>query len=225
MSITKTKKTIDLDLSLEDVSELWFTVPTIATLRKGRMRRTVGPGPIGPALKLTEGTEVHLEPYETPTHWKARPVSCLWSDGVQRKPEDIIIIERSDVIPLPLWVWSSGDIDAHHPVDRCGGPYKLSDVINECGGARFYLFSVQDCAFAITDVVLADSWEEAYEEYIDWAACHRGIGIDKKDYGDYGISEENWDSATCSFTSNGTPVDTEAIQGHEVTLYKVVRST
>jgi hypothetical protein len=110
------------------------------------------------------------------------------------------------------WVWQKEKkIETYDPADRVGGPYHISALVDEGSGEHLYIFAVVDSYFPLHDLVRANSWEEAYDIYLDWAAAHRHIAIDKEDLKDYKEDE-------LSFTSNGIPVDTDNINGHEVTL-------
>lgn len=118
-----------------------------------------------------------------------------------------------------IWVWDcEGKIETHCPMDRVGGPYGLSDFVNEDCGERFFVFAVADCAFPIYDLVCADSWEHAYEDYIDFAAEHRHCLIDDTDLKDYLDKNGEYQG---SLTSDGKPVDTDNIQGDEVRLIRI----
>jgi hypothetical protein len=108
------------------------------------------------------------------------------------------------------WVWQKGrEIEAHDPADRLGGPYRLYDFVDTGSGEHLYIFAVVDSAFPAYDLVRADSFEDAYEAYIDWAAHHRNIAIDEQDLKDY-------DPDGIHFTSDGIPVDVDDIHGAKV---------
>jgi hypothetical protein len=108
------------------------------------------------------------------------------------------------------WVWQKGkEIESHDPADRVGGPYRLYDFVDEGSGEHLYIFVVVDSYFPAYDLVRADSWEDAYEAYIDWAARRRHLAIEEPDLKDYDPDELH-------YTSDGIPVDTENVQGDEV---------
>ena len=116
------------------------------------------------------------------------------------------------------WVLDlSGAVETHAPMDRVGGPYCIHAYV-ESDGEQWFLFSVVDCAFPLTDLVRGSSWEDAYETYVDWAAERRQIAIDEADFKDYAVES---DSPTCSFTSDGKPVDTDSVHGDQVTLIAI----
>jgi hypothetical protein len=115
-----------------------------------------------------------------------------------------------------LYVWS---IDNSVDTSEVVGPSTLFDVVRESDGAYWYMFWCADCFSPPMDLVRGDSFEDAYEYYIDWAAEHRGLKIEEPDLKDYDIDGDN---PTCSFTSEGIPVDTNSVNGTEVYLYKLV---
>jgi len=117
----------------------------------------------------------------------------------------------------PYCLDTTGAIDTHDPLDRVGGPYRITSYV-ESDGDKWFLFAVVDSHFPSHDLVRGDSWEGAYETYIDWAADHRNIVIDENEIDDYRDGDDN----RCNWTSSGTPVDTESIKGAEVTLEKIV---
>jgi len=130
-------------------------------------------------------------------------------EGVQR-----IRVKQGDA----EWVLDlTGTVESHAPMDRVGGPYRIQDFV-ESDGEKWFLFSVVDCAFPLTELVRGSSWEDAYETYVDWAAEKRHIAIDESDFGDYAVESDN---PTCSFTSDGKPVDTDNVQGNQVMLLAI----
>lgn len=117
-----------------------------------------------------------------------------------------------------VWLWDETKLlKSHDPMDRVGGPYRIVDFIGDqsIAGDRWFLFAVADCAFPLHDLVRADSWEEAYEIYCDWAAEHRHIKIEQPNLSDYVDEQGEYNG---SYTSDGTPIDTENVCGFEVTL-------
>lgn len=116
------------------------------------------------------------------------------------------------------WVYdSTGTVETHDPLDRVGGPYRISDYV-ESDGDKWFLFWVVDCYFPLADLVRGSSFEDAYETYLDWAADKRHIAIDEADLKDY--LDKNGDYQG-SMTSNGVPVETDNIQGREVSLAEI----
>jgi hypothetical protein len=97
--------------------------------------------------------------------------------------------------------------------------HKIYEVLNDDNdGENFYVFYCEDCYSPPFTLVRASSWEEAYEVYTDWAAKNRGLAIlecEEKDYYD------EHGELVCSFTSDGTPVDTESVNSFEVKLERV----
>lgn len=117
-----------------------------------------------------------------------------------------------------LWVYdTTGNVESHDPLDRAGGPYRITDFVPS-EGDKWFLFAVADCYFPCRDLVRGSSWEDAYETYIDWAATNRHIAIDDADLTDYKVDT---DECTCNYTSNGQPVDTDNVVGDEMTLDRI----
>lgn len=87
----------------------------------------------------------------------------------------------------------------------------------------FFIFYVSDCAFPPFYVVRGRSFEDAYEAFVDDCVERKdgSVVIDYKDpeaVKDYGLDGEN---PSCNFSSDGTPVCTEAVQGFEINLRAV----
>lgn len=117
-----------------------------------------------------------------------------------------------------VWVWQKGkSIKSHDPADRVGGPYRLTGFVDEGSGEHVYIFAVVDSHFPIHDLVRADSFEDAYEAYIDWAAKRRHLAISDGDLKDY-------DQNSLTYTSNGIPVDTDNIRAQRVLFLKATAS-
>jgi hypothetical protein len=116
------------------------------------------------------------------------------------------------------WVFDAeGKTESHDPMDRVGGPYRISAFVSDSDGSQWFLFAVVDCHFPLHDLVRGDSFEDAYEAYIDWAAEHRHIAIAEDELPDY----LDGDDFSGSYTSDGRPVDTDNVQGHQVTLLRI----
>lgn len=100
--------------------------------------------------------------------------------------------------------WAYGDIDANDPIDRVGGPYRLSGVHTDygCPDDPFFRFTIADCAFPLSFMVQSRSEYDAYEAFIDWQVDH--LKIEEPDLADYDEDSLNYDS-------NGTPVDIESV--------------
>lgn len=196
---------------------------------------------LGTSLTLEVGQRVTLfraTNQSDPSLWFARPLNNKWKCGVEQSPDTSVLIAPDDVlfdvnldVSLEnvsqiwvesggfLWVWNPDKtVESHDLMDRVGGPYHIVDFLDESDGERWFIFAVVDCHFPARDLVRADSFEGAYEEYVDWAAENRHIKIEEGDYADYKVES---DESTCGWTSDGTPVDTESIQGHEVQLWKI----
>lgn len=113
-----------------------------------------------------------------------------------------------------IWLWdATGEREAHCPMDRVGGPFCLYDLVECDDGKCWFVFAVCDSYFPIHDLVRADSWEEAYEKYVDFVCEHRHCKIADENLSDYGDDYQ--------VTSDGTPVNTSTIQGNELRLLKI----
>jgi hypothetical protein len=87
----------------------------------------------------------------------------------------------------------------------------------------FFIFFISDCAFPPFYVVRGRSFEDAYEAFIDDCVERKDAGIlldwkDPEHVKDYGLETDN---PSCNFSSDGTPVNTEAVQGFEIELKAV----
>jgi hypothetical protein len=96
--------------------------------------------------------------------------------------------------------------------DRYGHEAKRADHANFADYGRFFAFWVADCFDPPIAIVRADSWENAYEIFLD--EFERWIKIDEPDLGDY-------DEETLTYNSNGTPIDSEAVNGQEIKLVRI----
>lgn len=148
---------------------------------------------------------------------------------VEIKPKAIWVrhFEKSDEKPFEVcfWLWQDAGninkIETHDPMDRVGGPYELTDFVDdEYGfGEKWFIFYVQDSYFPTYDLVRGDSFEEAYQNYLDFAAEHRHIKIEEHEMKDY--EDEKTGEFRGNFTENGIAVDTENVQGFEVSLVRI----
>lgn len=121
-----------------------------------------------------------------------------------------------------LWIWdATGKTETHNPMDRVGGPMHISGIDTDSEGDRWFLFSVVDSYFPVTHLVRGNSFEDAYEYYVDYAAKHCGIKIEEPDLKDYKIADDDEGTLECDFTSDGQPVDTSNIHGQEARLVSV----
>jgi len=88
----------------------------------------------------------------------------------------------------------------------------VSDVNAEWGSGRWFAFWVEDCFNPSIYTIQHDSFEAAYEEFCDWQVDQ--LKIEDTDLKDY-------DESSLSYSSNGTPIDTEAVQGCECHLVRI----
>jgi hypothetical protein len=125
-----------------------------------------------------------------------------------------------DTVDDSVWVFNPDKtISTHCPEDRCGGPFGLFAVVNpgDCG-ERWFIFAVVDSHFPVRELVRADSFEDAYEIYVDHAAEHWHCKIEESDMKDYLNDAGEYEGA---YDSSGNPVDTDSIQGCEVRLMRI----
>lgn len=78
-----------------------------------------------------------------------------------------------------------------------------------------YIFFTADCFDPPVYLQVGSSFDDAYESYVD---NDESLIIPPEDYKDYDVEG---DSPTCGFNSDGQPVNTESVQGFEVTLTSV----
>lgn len=82
-------------------------------------------------------------------------------------------------------------------------------------GNGFFAFWVENCFDPSIAIVRADSFETAYEifcdEFADW------IKIDDSDLADY-------DPETLNYNGSGVAIDTESVQGSEISLLRIIVS-
>ena len=85
------------------------------------------------------------------------------------------------------------------------GPVILSGFNDDEGDGKFFLFWIADCMSPPMYVIMEQSFEAAYEAFVDWQV--EQLKIEQ--------GEENGEDHS-SYTSNGVPVDTESVGGEEV---------
>ncbi len=78
-----------------------------------------------------------------------------------------------------------------------------------------YLFYTEDCYDPPVYVQFGITFEDAHESFCD---NDESLIIDESAYGDYCVRTDN---PTCGFTSDGQPIDTEAVRGFELSLVSV----
>jgi hypothetical protein len=121
-----------------------------------------------------------------------------------------------------LWVYdSTGKIESHDPMDRVGGPFRISDIVKDSfanEGRRFYLCRIQDCAFPPVFLVRGEDMEDAIEYFIDYASKNLGMRITPEELPDYLNDEGEYEG---EFDSDGDPVDTDNIHCQEVFLHSI----
>ncbi len=138
-----------------------------------------------------------------------------------------LIVEADREALDTLGFWDRYGHDCH----RAMGHYGLDDY------GSFFVFYVEDCFDPPLYVIRADTFESAYEIFCD--EFSRLIAIDDSDLSDYlheydcpnrgrALTEENHeDPCSCggerlNYSSSGVAIDTEAVQGSEITLLRVI---
>jgi hypothetical protein len=95
---------------------------------------------------------------------------------------------------------------------------RVNGMLDSSGSSwleKAFLFYTEDCFDPPVYVQFGSSFEDAYESYCD---NDESLIIDAAAYDDYGV---NTDNATCGFTSDGMPIDTESISGFDLSLVSV----
>jgi hypothetical protein len=122
------------------------------------------------------------------------------------KPHTYVVCDEPDTLKF----WERFGHDAKRiPVDSA----HVSDY-----GKGYFAFWVEDCFDPSVAIVRADSFEDAYEtfcdEFSDW------LKIDESDLPDY--TDEETDEYTGNYSASGVAIDTEAVNGRELTLLRVI---
>lgn len=154
-----------------------------------------------------------------PTETKENP--CTFQIGrldFDDNPPKAVWVKDRDAV----WVLGNG-IESHDPLDRVGGPYRISNYCTETnGGEKFFLAWIVDSWFPPCILVMGDSFEDAYENFIDWLAdtgMYCMVVDDEKELAE--MQKDDWDGAGVDFSSNGIPVYADSIQMCEVKLLKL----
>jgi hypothetical protein len=102
------------------------------------------------------------------------------------------------------YVWGTWPNDDHDVHWVCG----VKQTSTSSG--NWFIFFINDCFDPPMYAINGNSFEDAYEEFIDWKEAE--LRIDDADLADYG--------GDVHYSPNGVPVDTESIQGFDVKLVK-----
>lgn len=150
----------------------------------------------------------------TQTETKPRRFNIGRMDFGNQKPK-VIRVRSGDA----EWVLGDG-VESHDPMDRVGGPYRIHDFCTEYyDGERFFLACLGGSYFPPMILVMADTWEDAYENLIDWLAETGKYCCIVEDEEELKEIEEDPDGICgVSFSSNGVPVYDEEITMNEVQL-------
>lgn len=110
-------------------------------------------------------------------------------------------------------VWQISDVHgANDPMDRVGGPYRLSEFVDDDEYGKWFLVTIQDSYFPPTILVRCKSFDDVLEVFAEWVAegitpetpagryCLAVTEEEMKDY------DEN--SSSVQYTSKGM-VDTD----------------
>lgn len=95
---------------------------------------------------------------------------------------------------------------------------RIQNILDSSGSSwlsRAFIFFTADCFDPPVYLQPGSSFEDAYESYVD---NDESLIIPPEDYKAYDVEG---DSPTCGFNSDCQPVDTESVQGFEVTLMRV----
>lgn len=100
------------------------------------------------------------------------------------------------------YVWSLDDANME------GGICRVSHIHTDEAGYgedKWFLFAVADCFDPVLHAVLADTFERAYDEFL--CQAEEELTVENTE-----VTDDTY------FNENGKPVDTESVQGFEVTL-------
>jgi hypothetical protein len=142
------------------------------------------------------------------------------------KRKMITISETGNVLTL-----RSGDRLYTYDPDKRMGPALsteraiLSSVDTDAAhdDSPWFVFYVEDCAFPTFHAIRADSWETAYEVFIDQEAERGHYVIKREDLSPE--DEAAWDAGTYeapSYSSRGDPMQTECFNGFQVEFVSLV---
>lgn len=102
---------------------------------------------------------------------------------------------------------------------------RLSGLLNSSGSSwaeKAYLFYVSDCFGPPLYIQFGSSFEDAYKSF---CANETSLKIETDDLSDYGYRKdesgewiESSDGVTCSFDSEGQPIDTDNVHGFHSSL-------
>jgi len=107
-----------------------------------------------------------------------------------------------------LYHWGTA-VDKDDPSQR-----KLSGLAEtSTGDDTWVIFYVEDCFSPPMFLINGDSFEDCYEEFC--TAFEHMIKIEEPDLKDY-------DPETLNYNDNGTPIDTESVQGFKVQLVSAI---
>lgn len=136
-------------------------------------------------------------------------------------PFSSLVFQRSDQLDYGETAYIYGP---RYHRDSLSGFYKnvksLSGVIDNAED-KWFIFYVEDCYDPGMYAISANSFQDAYDWFI--TACEHLVKIDEEDLKDYNVGDGDDGKLDCSFNDNGTPVDTELVQGFEVKIVEARR--
>lgn len=133
--------------------------------------------------------------------------------STKTKRETVTLPEGQEAVEL---VWSKDGKryrwQAEHQFS-CDFASVFGVNIEQAGYKRnaWFAFTIADCFDPPIYVVCAESFEAAYEEFLDWKAEDSGIRIDDADLKDY-------PDGPPTYSSSGIPLDPDNVQGFELVL-------
>jgi hypothetical protein len=144
---------------------------------------------------------IEVVPCEYTEHWMPKASSMTW--------------EFAD----KLYTYAPG-IDSSVFRERFPEHQRILALLEASGSSwsnKAYLFYVSDCYDPPLYIQFGSSFEDAHESYLD---NDESLLISVEDQKDYAVESE---SPTCSFNSNGAPVDAESVGGQGPLKLVVVR--
>jgi len=124
---------------------------------------------------------------------------------------EAIFVQQDETV----WCYCTSDkVDAHDPMDRVEGPFRIHSFVDDSDGERWFIFIIQCSFFSPCVLVRGDSWENAHEHMTDYCVDHYLLRIEDDDLPDYDIE-------AVTYSSGGVPVDMECVTGHEVALHSI----
>lgn len=124
----------------------------------------------------------------------------IYVDGEEKEVATIVLEARGR-----RYLWGEGE------TSDVSGPAKLSGVYMTSNAQEdgWFILYIADCYSPAMYAINAQSFEDAYEEFIDLKTDQ--LKIEDGDMADY-------DQDSLNYNSSGVPVDTESVQGFDARL-------